>query len=108
MKAVFLGKSTVVVNHEEISSIDVLVEGQKFRVWQSFDNKEWSFLPPYGFVERNPAVCAMTLTGSFPMPYERWEEIKNVIRPLLTQVEALVEDQQVWQNIQTLDPFSRC
>lgn len=40
--------------------------------------------------------------------HNTWELMKNAIRPLLLQVEVLVEDQQVWQNIQTLDPFSRC
>jgi len=108
MQAVFLRKSTVIVNHEPVQSIDVLVDGRKFSCWENFSGKEAYFLPPYGLVERNPAVCAMIIDGGSLPPYDEWERMKDAIRPLLHQVEALVEDQLIWQNIQTLDPFSRC
>jgi hypothetical protein len=107
MQAVFLCKSTLIVNHEPVQSIDVRVEDRKFRCWQSYDNKEWDFTVP-GYVERNPAICAMIIDGGCLPDYETWELMKGSIRPLLLQVEALVEDQLIWQNIQTLDPFSRC
>lgn len=70
---------------------------------------EWSFLPPYGRVERNPAVCAMIIDNGCLPPYEEWERMKDAIRPLLlTPLQALEEDQQLWQSTQSVDPFSRC
>ncbi len=113
MKAIFICRSTVIVAREPLQSIDVLVEGRRFRCWRDYSNKEWSFLPPYGQVERDPAVCAMVIdNGSLP-PYEEWEKMKDAIRPLLlapllAPLQALEEDQQLWQNIQSVDPFSRC
>jgi len=108
MNPVFLSKSTVIVNHEPVQSIDVRVDGRKFRCWQSYDNKEWDFTVP-GLVYRYPAINAMIIDNGGLPPYKEWETIKDSIRPmLLGQVEALVEDQLIWQNIQTLDPFSRC
>lgn len=86
MQAVFLRKSTVIVNHEPIQSIDIKLWGRMFRVWQDMSNREWSFLPPYGFVERNPAVCAMMIDGGSVPPYEEWERMKDAIRPLLPLV----------------------
>ena len=81
MQVVFLRKSTVVVNHEPVQSIDVLIEGRKFRCWENFSGKEWNFIVP-GFVERNPAVCAMIIDGGCLPPYNKFEEMKDVIRPL--------------------------
>lgn len=109
MQAIFLCKSSVIVNHEPIQSIDVLIEGRKFRCWRDYTNKEHSFLPPYGLVDRDPAVCAQIIDGGSLPEYELWEKMKDAIRPLFLQpIEALEKDQLLWRNIQSLDPFSRC
>lgn len=97
-------KSTVIVNREELPSLDVLVEGRKFRCWWS--HQEWNFTIP-GFIQRDPSIAAAVIDGGCIPDYEVWEQIKDAIRPLF-QNQALVEDQLLLHNTQTSDPFSRC
>lgn len=106
MHVTVICRSTTIVNREPVSSLDLWVEDRKIRCWQDFTNKEWDFTAP-GFVERNPAIAAMFIDEGAVPDYETWELMKDAIRPLF-QHQALVEDQLILQNTQTLDPFSRC
>lgn len=77
-----IGKSTVIVNREPVPSIDVFVQDRIFRVWQSF--QEWDFTIGQ-FVAREPSICAFIIDGGCLPPYEKWEEIKNEIRPIFME-----------------------